>query len=61
MNMNYALIFILTSIIIGCSNEGSQLNTPPNNTICTQDAMVCQDGHTVGRSGPKCEFNCNVV
>ena len=27
-------------------------------TFCAQDAQVCPDGRTVGRSGPNCEFVC---
>lgn len=26
--------------------------------VCTQDAMLCPDGSSVGRSGPNCEFVC---
>ena len=32
--------------------------TPPQGTMCTQDAMQCPDGSWVGRSGPNCEFVC---
>jgi len=26
------------------------------NSVCTQEVMVCPDGSAVGRTGPKCEF-----
>ncbi|MBX3233264.1 MAG: hypothetical protein KIT84_20945 [Labilithrix sp.] len=26
--------------------------------VCDADALLCPDGTTVGRSGPKCEFRC---
>ncbi len=29
---------------------------PPEQTICTQDALHCPDGTYVGRTGPNCEF-----
>lgn len=28
----------------------------PNQIACTQEAKLCPDGSSVGRSGPKCEF-----
>ena len=29
---------------------------PPNQVVCTQDAKLCPDGTSVGRTGPNCEF-----
>lgn len=29
---------------------------PPATKVCTQEAMLCPDGSTVGRTGPNCEF-----
>ncbi len=37
----------------GCAD--SCLEEP---VACTQDAMICDDGSVVGRSGPDCEFVC---
>lgn len=39
-------------LTLGCTQQ-----TPPmNNTACTQEAKVCPDGSSVGRTGPNCEF-----
>lgn len=35
-----------------------QAATKPTEAVCTQDAMICPDGSTVGRSGPDCKFVC---
>jgi len=29
---------------------------PEEGTVCTQDAKLCPDGSSVGRTGPNCEF-----
>lgn len=34
----------------------SPVTTPPSQVVCTQEAMVCPDGSSVGRTGPNCEF-----
>ena len=31
-------------------------DSPPNPGVCTDDALVCPDGSSVGRTGPNCEF-----
>lgn len=31
-------------------------STTPNQVACTQDAKLCPDGTSVGRTGPNCEF-----
>jgi len=31
--------------------------TPTNKIACTQEALICPDGSSVSRSGPKCEFS----
>ena len=30
--------------------------TPTNKIACTQEALICPDGSSVSRTGPKCEF-----
>jgi len=36
------------------------LKTVNKNSVCTKEAKVCPNGHTVGRTGPNCEFaSCN--
>jgi len=27
-----------------------------NTAVCTEEAKICPDGRTVGRTGPNCEF-----
>lgn len=45
--------------IAGCADKDSMAKQVHDDTIfCTQDAMECPDGRFVGRSGPKCEFDC---
>lgn len=38
-----------TAVPLLSSQEATQI-------LCTQEAMVCPDGSTVGRTGPNCEF-----
>ena len=33
------------------------LNNEPEQVACTMEAMLCPDGSSVGRTGPKCEFS----
>lgn len=35
----------------------SSNNQQPGKTACTQEAKICPDGSSVGRTGPKCEFS----
>lgn len=57
--MNGMAIFTVTfSFILASCGYGNLPNTPDEQVVCTQDAMLCPDGTSVGRSGPKCEFVC---
>jgi hypothetical protein len=54
------LVILITAIIaagvgILTYQHKSQL-TSPKQTACTLEAMICPDGSSVGRTGPKCEF-----
>jgi hypothetical protein len=44
-------LFLLGIFFAGCS-------TKPEITLqaCTEEAKVCPNGSTVGRTGPNCEF-----
>ncbi len=45
------LIVILATVMYLVSGIKPTYKIP-----CTQEALICPDGSTVGRSGPKCEF-----
>lgn len=47
------IVYLIMLILTYRSNF---TNHNDNYLICTQEAKVCPDGSTVGRSGPKCEF-----
>lgn len=55
------IIFIFL-VTIGAYYLGKKTNNPVTPTIqptfraCTEEAKVCPDGSTVGRTGPNCEF-----
>lgn len=55
-------LILLTINLIACAKTDAPtlpaLPPAPGQVMCTQDAMQCQDGSWVGRSGPKCDFNC---
>ncbi len=42
------LAIVAVVLIAGC--------TTGNQTPCTEEAKICPDGSTVGRTGPNCEF-----
>ena len=57
-------IILLIATILGAggffvyqrySNSPSP-QTPPDQVACTQEAKLCPDGSSVGRTGPNCEF-----
>jgi hypothetical protein len=41
---------------LGCSLQLSNRITDNSKTVCTQEAKLCDDGSSVGRTGPNCEF-----
>lgn len=43
-------------IFIGLGLYKASLRDKNMNVACTEEAMLCQDGSTVGRVGPNCEF-----
>lgn len=56
------IILLITAAIGGYliySGYSGKINLPqksPATVACTEEAKVCPDGTSVGRSGPKCEF-----
>jgi S-layer family protein len=40
-----------------CQADGTFVCQTDDPVVCTQDAMICSDGSSVGRSGPDCEFD----
>lgn len=59
-NKGVALILIVLIIIgvlaIGGGTYYFLVKKAPKQVACTQEAKICPDGSTVGRTGPKCEF-----
>ena len=47
------IIFI---IIVGLFAIASETARTPATVACTQEAKICPDGSSVGRTGPNCEF-----
>lgn len=45
------VVFILLGV--GCN---APVNNPQVPVACTQEAKICPDGSSVGRTGPNCEF-----
>ena len=65
MNKTLALIGVIVAILIAGFlffgkdvMESTPLPTPdtPEPQACNGDAKICEDGSTVGRTGPNCEF-----
>lgn len=65
--MNYKIVSIFVVLFIGIvgvagavyfySTVTSPVAVVPDTPVaCTEEAKVCPDGSSVGRSGPKCEF-----
>jgi len=49
------LLIVFSGIVIVLYfNQNDYLNQ--NNTACTEEAKICPDGTSVGRTGPNCEF-----
>ncbi|MEM7152874.1 MAG: hypothetical protein AAF799_08525 [Myxococcota bacterium] len=47
---------ILAAATIGACNPKADTAKPDGMTACTADAKVCDDGSSVSRTGPNCEF-----
>ncbi|MEM6295873.1 MAG: hypothetical protein AAGA54_31670 [Myxococcota bacterium] len=52
MKRSSALLF-LAGLLCACA---AKQDTPTAAPSCTEEAKVCPDGSTVGRTGPACEF-----
>ena len=48
-----ASLLLLAGLVTACAGTKDATATPVG---CTEEAKVCDDGSTVGRSGPACEF-----
>lgn len=46
-------LFVLAGVLTACAGKQDTTTQP---TACTEEAKVCDDGSTVSRSGPMCEF-----
>lgn len=55
--MNKKLFFLITVIVVATIMYFISGITPANKITCTQESLICPDGSSVGRSGPKCEFS----
>lgn len=47
---------LLAAATIGACNPKADTAKPDGMTACTADAKVCEDGSSVSRTGPNCEF-----
>lgn len=60
MSKNKWLLFIILALILLIATlfGGYYLgvNNKPKQIACTQEAKICPDGSSVGRTGPNCEF-----
>lgn len=50
------IISFAGAYFLGKSSNNESLSPTPSEKACTQEAMICPDGSSVGRSGPNCEF-----
>lgn len=50
-----AIAVVAAATVVACSPKKDTAN-PDNAASCTEEAMVCEDGSTVVRQGPDCEF-----
>lgn len=59
--MKKVLIILLAILILGTAYvfwKTKKTNIDlPNNTACTEEALMCPDGSGVGRTGPECKFS----
>ncbi len=46
-------LFVLAGVLTACAGKQDSTALPRS---CTEEAKVCDDGSTVSRSGPSCEF-----
>ncbi|MBP9771865.1 MAG: hypothetical protein KBD16_03005 [Candidatus Pacebacteria bacterium] len=51
-------IIVLIIVIVGLVFAAKKTEAPiiPGDVACTEEAKICPDGSSVGRTGPNCEF-----
>ena len=56
MKQYFVFLIALLALLLffGCTQEPGSNNSNP--AACTQEAKLCSDGSSVGRTGPNCEF-----
>ncbi|MFA6017035.1 MAG: hypothetical protein WC744_03035 [Patescibacteria group bacterium] len=50
------IILIIVAVLATIMYIVSGYTKAPPTIACTQEALICPDGSSVGRVGPKCEF-----
>jgi len=56
-----AVPFIASCAISENGNASVEVRPEVDQVVCAQDVRQCSDGRFVGRSGPRCEFKCDLV
>lgn len=51
-----ALALVLAATSLACSPTKADTATPDDIVACTEEAKICDDGSSVARQGPDCEF-----
>ncbi len=49
-------IIVLIIVIVGLVFAAKKTEAPTTPRACTEEAKICPDGSSVGRTGPNCEF-----
>lgn len=50
----FASLLLLVGLVTACAGKRDTINSPVE---CTDETKVCDDGSSVGRTGPFCEFD----
>ncbi|MEX1367722.1 MAG: hypothetical protein AB1Z98_31630 [Nannocystaceae bacterium] len=51
-----ALALVLAATSLACSPTKADTANPDDIVACTEEAKICEDGSSVSRQGPDCEF-----
>lgn len=52
----FSLLGFAFAVAAGAACTKKDTNTPEPKAACTEEAKVCPDGSSVGRTGPDCAF-----